>query len=84
MVHANGLDVKLGEDGNIYVVGTDLVIENPLIGKGLELDLGVLWFSIWREDQHNKLESGRLAALLLNASQASVSRLITILKEAGT
>lgn len=81
MVHANGLDVELGEDGNIHVVGTDLVIENPLIGKGLELDLGELWFSIWKENQHNRLDSSRLGALLLNASQASVSKLITILKE---
>lgn len=84
MVTVNGLQVELGKDLNLHVVGTDLVIENPLIGKGLELDLGHLWLSIWAEGQHNKLDPLRLRALLLNAAGASVGRLMEILKEEVT
>jgi hypothetical protein len=80
-MRANGIEVELGADQKLHVVGTDLVIDNPLVGKGLELDLGQLWLSIWAEDQHNKLDSTRLRALLLNAAQASVGKLITLLKE---
>lgn len=80
----NGLIVELGADQNIHVVGTDLVIENPLIGKGLELNLGQLWLSIWCEGQHNKLDSQRLRALLLNAAQVSVGKIIEILKKEET
>ncbi len=81
IIRARGLEVTLGDDKKLHVVGTDLVIDNPLVGKDLELDLGTLWLSIWAEDQHNKLESGRLAALLLNAAHMSVSKIVAILKE---
>lgn len=81
VVRAHGLEVMLGDDQNLHVVGSDLVIENPFLGKGLELDLGQLWLSIWAEGQHNKQDQGRLRALLLNAAQASVMRVLSILKE---
>lgn len=81
VIHAHGMDVSLDKDQNICVVGSGLVIENPFVGKGLELDLGLLWMSIWAEDQHNKLDPIRLRALLLNAAQASVGKVITLLKE---
>lgn len=76
-----GLNVELGDDQNLHVIGTDWVIKNPLIGKGLELDLGQLWWAIWSEDQHNKLDPIRLKAMLLNSAQMSVGRLMEILKE---
>jgi hypothetical protein len=80
-VRANGLEVELGDDQNLHVVGTDLVIENPFVGKGLELNLGLLWLMVWAEDQHNKQDPSRLRALLLNAAQASVGNVLSILKE---
>lgn len=84
IVRANGLEVQLGDDGHLHVLGTDLVIENPFLNKGLELDLGQLWLMIWMENQHNKLDPSRLRALLLNAAQASVGKTIEILKEGAS
>lgn len=81
LVKAHGITVELGDDQNLHVVGTDLMIENPFLGKGLELDLGQLWLSVWAEGQHNKQDPSRLRALLLNAAQASVSKVLSILKE---
>lgn len=79
-VTAHGLTVQIGEDKHLHVVGSDLVIENPLLGKGLEFDLGRLWLLLWASNQHNKPDSARIRALLLNAAHVSVSRVISILK----
>lgn len=78
---AHGLTVSVDANKNLRVDGSDLVIENPLLGKGLELDLGLLWMLLWANDQHNKPDSARIRALLLNVAGVSVSRVISILKE---
>lgn len=80
-IRAHGLTVQVGSDRHLHVVGSDLVIENPLLGKGLELDLGQLWAALWAEDQHNHPNPARIRALLLNAAGMAVSRVISILEE---
>lgn len=83
IIHAHGLDVVIGEDQHLHVLGSDLVIENPFLGSGVEVDLGLLWASIWAEDLHNRPNPHRLRALLLNAAQVSVNRIMTILTKEG-
>lgn len=76
---AHGLNVYVGDDQHLHVEGSDLVIENPLLGKGLDLNLGLLWLYLWSTDQHNNPNPSRVRSMLLNAASASVSKIMQIL-----
>lgn len=70
-----GLDVTVADNGDLHVEGLG-VIDNPLKGLDLGIDVGQLWLALWAENQHNKPDSKRVRAILLNALDLSVQKVL--------
>lgn len=75
------MEVVAQPDGDLRVVGTDYVIANPLKDLQVPLDMGELWLRLWAENQHNKPNSTRIRAILLNQMGLSVQSIMTALQE---